>query len=97
MHKISLHIHNIRKCSLTVAIKKIFPSLRNPNLLTVEMRESMAVSVVASFPKMSQKPLQPEDQPWVNIEKIMLFIYPLCTFVHNGSNFVSLLLSDMVI
>ena len=63
--------------------KKIFLSLRNPNLLTVEMRESMAVSLVASFPKMSQKSLQPEDQPWVNMENIILFFYPLCTFMHS--------------
>lgn len=39
---------------------------RSPNSVTVNMREAMAVSLVASYPDFSQDLVLDGDRPWVS-------------------------------
>lgn len=40
-------------------------SSSNPNMVTAQMREGLAVSLVATFPRLAHEPISSEEKPWV--------------------------------
>jgi hypothetical protein len=60
-HSILFYV-NIDLLLVTHHCKFVF---RDPKLVIPEMREGIAVSLVASYPKLAQPLCRPTDKPWV--------------------------------
>jgi hypothetical protein len=52
----------------------LYSFYRNPNMVNPDMREGLAVSLVASYPKFAQKPVREDDKPWVSVHKKFGFV-----------------------
>ncbi|KAK3913945.1 Calpain-type cysteine protease DEK1 [Frankliniella fusca] len=54
---------NLRRV-VALLLKHLYDKAKSPSLVTSDMREGMAVSLVGAFPKMANAPIRTTDLPW---------------------------------